>query len=224
MYSEDELISISLLQHFVFCPRRAALIGIEQHWEENAATVEGAIMHERAHSDIAENRGDLRVRNALHLRSLELGIIGIADVVEFHKTTERGITLPNVDGKWLPVPVEYKRGTAHEELPYQIQLCAQTLCLEEMLHFTIEKGAIYWGESRRRQFVEFDFDLRKKSVEAINALREFLSAGKTPAPRYDKKCKGCSLFDICMPKEVEKRSVSRYLMNFFDERKERTIS
>lgn len=217
MYTEDELLPISLLQHYVFCPRRAALIGIEQYWNENAATTDGKIMHERAHSDIFESRGDLRVRNALHIHSFELGLTGVTDVLEFHRTESGGIVLPETEGKWIPLPVEYKRGTTHEALPYHIQLCAQALCLEEMLHATIERGAIFWGESRRRQDVEFDFDLRAKTVETISAVREFIKAGKTPVPKYEKKCKGCSLFDLCMPREMEKKSVKRYMASFFSD-------
>lgn len=129
MYTEDELLPISLLQHYVFCPRRAALIGIEQHWDENAATMDGKIMHERAHAGIFESRGDIRVRNALHIHSFELGLTGITDVLEFHRTEEGGIALPGAEGNWTPFPVEYKRGTTHEALPYHIQLCAQALCL-----------------------------------------------------------------------------------------------
>lgn len=217
MYTEDELLPISLLQHYVFCPRRAALIGIEQHWDENAATMDGKIMHERAHAGIFESRGDIRVRNALHIHSFELGLTGITDVLEFHRTEEGGIALPGAEGNWTPFPVEYKRGTTHEALPYHIQLCAQALCLEEMLHTTIEYGAIFWGESRRRQDVEFDFVLRTKTVETISTVRKFINAGRTPVPKFEKKCKGCSLFDICMPKEIEKKSVKRYLASFFSD-------
>lgn len=217
MFSEDELLPISLLQHYVFCPRRAALIGIEQYWNENTATMDGKIMHERAHDDIFESRGDIRMRNALHIYSFELGLTGVADVLEFHRTGGTGISIPGAEGNWTPFPVEYKRGTTHEALPYHIQLCAQALCIEEMLHTTIERGAIFWGESRRRQDVEFDFDLRAKTVETISIVRKFIEAGKTPAPKYEKKCKGCSLFDLCMPKEMEKRSVKRYLASFFSD-------
>lgn len=217
MYTEDELLPISLLQHYVFCPRRAALIGIEQLWRENAATMDGKIMHERAHSDIFENRGSLRVRNSLRIHSFELGLIGVADVLEFHRTEGKGVALPGAEGNWLPFPVEYKRGTTHEALPYHIQLCAQTLCLEEMLRTTIERGAIFWGESRRRQDVEFDFDLRSKTVETISLVRKFIDAGRTPAPKYEKKCKGCSLLDLCMPKEMDKKNVKKYLASFFSD-------
>lgn len=218
MYSEEDLIPISLLQHYAFCPRRAALIGIEQHWDENEATVDGVIMHEKAHQEIAENRSNIRTRNSMRLHSLVLGLSGIADVVEFHRqqnSEEEGMKIAGADGLWVPFPIEYKRGTTHEALPYHIQLCAQAMCLEEMMMVCIPAGAIFWGENRRRQEVKFDYELRKLTVDIIDKVRIFIEAGKTPAPHYEKKCKGCSLYDICMPEVTQKLDANNYYMDFF---------
>ena len=217
MYNEDDLIPISLLQHYIFCPRRAALIGIEQHWDENAATVDGEIMHERAHSETAENRRDIKTRMTLRLHSFTLGLSGAADIVEFHRSSDSGVMLEDSEGLWIPIQVEYKRGSTHEELPYKVQLCAQALCLEEMLQTQIEKGAIYWGESRRRQEVTFDCSLREITADTASAVHKLLESEKTPPPRYEKKCKGCSLYDICLPKAVKRLDVNQYFQLFFDE-------
>ena len=216
MYKDDDLIAISAIQHYVFCKRRVALVHIEQLWQENLATAEGHIMHERAHENIFESRGDVRFRTALMLRSLSLGVTGVADVVEFHRVESCGVTLDGVSGLWKPFPVEYKRGTMHHEEAYEVQLCAQALCLEEMLGTTIESGAIYWGESRRRQEIEFRQELREYTLKVVDELKNFLAVGITPAPRYEKKCRGCSLFDLCMPKEFEKKAcTSQYWKEFF---------
>ena len=216
MYQEIDFIPISALQHWIFCHRRAALIFIERLWQDNLATTEGHIMHERAHGNIFESRGDVRFRTALMLHSLSLGITGVADVVEFHRVKRCGVTLDGASGLWKPFPVEYKRGTMHHEEAYEVQLCAQALCLEEMLGTTIELGAIYWGESRRRQEIEFRQELREYTLKVVEELRGFLDAGITPAPRYEKKCRGCSLFDLCMPKEFEKKAcTSQYWKDFF---------
>jgi len=216
LYQEIDFIPISALQHWIFCHRRAALIFIERLWQDNLATTEGHIMHERAHGNIFESRGDVRFRTALMLHSLSLGITGVADVVEFHRVKRCGITLDGASGLWKPFPVEYKRGAMHHEEAYEVQLCAQALCLEEMLGTTIELGAIYWGESRRRQEIEFKQELREYTIKVVEELRGFLAAGITPAPRYEKKCRGCSLFDLCMPKEFEKKAcTSQYWKEFF---------
>lgn len=216
MFDEADFIPISALQHYVFCKRRAALVHIEQIWQDNLATTEGNAMHERVHDEMFESRGDVRFRTAMTLCSKSLGITGIADVVEFKRVDVGGIYLKGIPGAWQVFPIEYKRGTLHNEKAYETQLCAQALCLEEMLGTTIELGAIYWGESRRRQEIEFRQELREYTLNVVEELRGFLVAGITPAPRYEKKCRGCSLFDLCMPKEFEKKAcTSQYWKDFF---------
>lgn len=218
MYQEIDFIPISALQHWIFCHRRAALVFIERLWQDNIATTEGNIMHEHVDDDLSVSRGDIRVRTALMLNSLSLGIAGVADVVEFHRTECNGVELEGLSGTWIPFPIEYKRGSLHNEMAYEVQLCAQALCLEEMLRTTIESGAIYWGKTRRRQKIEFGQELRATTVQAVYDLRIFLNIGRTPPPKYEKKCNGCSLFDICMPRKLGKTTnTSLYWKSFFSD-------
>ncbi|MBC7247326.1 MAG: CRISPR-associated protein Cas4 [Actinobacteria bacterium] len=224
MYAEDDLIPLSALQHLLFCERRAALIYIEGAWEDNPFTIEGGILHERTHASETESRGDIRIVRGLPLRSLRLGVTGKADVVEFHRLTEshimardgeffaEGTTLEGVPGLWQPFPVEYKRGSLRREEGYEVQLCAQALCLEEMLGVTIPVGALYYGKSVRRLELAFDKELRKKTEVASERLHELVARACTPKAYYSKKCEKCSLIDVCLPKATSrKRSVNSYL-------------
>lgn len=205
MYSEDDLLQLSALQHFAFCPRQCALIHIEQAWAENRFTAEGRIMHERVHEEGAETRKDVRIERGMALRSLNLGLTGKADVVEFHRQP---------DGKtWTPFPVEYKRGKPKPDDCDKVQLCAQALCLEEMLKVTIPSGALFYGRTRSRLDVTFDESLRRETESLALRAHDFLGAGKTPPPVYDKKCDTCSLADVCLPASMAKaRSVRDYLI------------
>ena len=201
-YSEDDLLPISALQHLLFCERQCALIHIEQLWSENLFTAQGRILHEKVHSETAERRRDVRVEYGMPLRSLRIGLVGKADVVEFHRTP---------DGSWRPFPVEYKRGRKKPDNRDNVQLCAQALCLEEMLQATIPRGAIYYGKERQRTEVELDEALRKETEETAGRLRRLIGSGKTPPPVYEEKCGTCSLLGICLPKTIEKgKSVSKY--------------
>ena len=160
-------------------------------------------MHDRVHDEGAESRGDVSTERGVSLRSLELGLIGKADVVEFHKTGE---------GTWLPFPVEHKRGKPKIEDWDRVQLCAQALCLEEMLGVDIPQGAIFYGTPRRREVVDFTQELRAKTADAAGAVRKLLEEGVTPGPEYKKRCDNCSMAGLCLPKVIEKkRSVSKYL-------------
>lgn len=201
--NEDDLIMLSALQHMVFCPRQCALIHIEQVWAENRQTAEGRIMHERVHEENRESRGKLRIEYGVPLRSLRLGLIGKADIVEFHR-------LP--DNTWQPFPVEYKRGKPKADDCDKVQLCAQALCLEEMLNTRISKGALYYGKTHRRLDVSFDETLRRKTEDTALFVRALIESGKTPAPIYTKKCENCSLVAECLPKTMgKKRSVKSYM-------------
>lgn len=202
MYPEDDLLPISALQHLLFCPRQCALIHIEQAWNENLFTAQGRILHEKVHGETAERRRDVRVEYGMPLRSLRLGMVGKADVVEFHRVT--GVA-------WQPFPVEYKRGRKKPDNRDNVQLCAQALCLEEMLRVSIPRGAIYYGKERHRTDVEFDEALRNETEETAARLRRLIDSGKTPPPVYEEKCDACSLLGVCLPKTLEKRkSVSQY--------------
>jgi CRISPR-associated exonuclease Cas4 len=203
-YSEDDLIMISALQHFVFCPRQCALIHIEQVWQESGLTAEGRLMHEKVHEEGNESRDDVRITRGVPLRSLHLGLVGVADVVEFHHVAK------NV---WQPFPVEYKRGKPKLDHCDAIQLCAQAMCLEEMLSIPVPRGALFYGRTRRRFEVSFDETLRRETEETALKARELITSGITPPPAYAKRCESCSLINSCLPKKMEKRlSVKRYLL------------
>ena len=149
-YAESDYLMLSGLQHFEFCRRQWALIHIEQQWEENFRTTSGELMHKKAHEETSvEKRGNLIIMRGLRIASSQLGLSGQCDVVEFHRCS-LGIEIHGYEGRWLPVPVEYKRGTEKEGREDEIQLCAQALCLEEMFLTEIPKGYLYYGETRRR--------------------------------------------------------------------------
>ncbi|RZB30656.1 MAG: CRISPR-associated exonuclease Cas4 [Desulfobacteraceae bacterium Eth-SRB1] len=208
MYSEDDLIPLSALQHIIFCERQCALIHIEQAWAENLFTAEGRIMHERVHTADRESRGDIRIEYSMWLRSFRLGLIGKADVVEFH----RPASLKTGSTAWVPFPVEYKRGKPKKDNCDKVQLCAQALCLEEMLNVEVPCGALFYGKKRRRTDVVFDSALRQQTEDTAMRLHKLIASGRTPKPVYTPKCDSCSLAKICMPKTIErKRSVKRYL-------------
>jgi len=202
-YPEDELMPISALPHLMFCRRRCALIHIEQLWDENLFTAQGRVMHERVHEVGGESRGNVRIERGVPLRSLRVGLIGKADVVEFHRKEGE---------KWLPFPVEYKRGKPKVDDSDKVQLCAQAFCLEEMLNLEIPGGSIFYGKTRRRLDVSFDGGLRKQTEKAAQEVHELLTSGRTPEPVYTKKCERCSLVNQCLPKVIQKKpSVKRYL-------------
>lgn len=207
MYSEDDLLPISALQHILFCERQCALIHIEQVWEENRLTAEGRMLHERVDAGGVRNGGDVQVLCSLPLRSLRLGLTGIADVVEMHEERDVNGTI-----RLRPFPVEYKRGRPKRGDWDLVQLCAQAICLEEMIGGTVPEGAIFYGQPRRRKKVEFDKRLRKETEDAAVRLHELVASGRTPPARYEKKCDNCSLLHLCMPKiAAEGKNVERYI-------------
>jgi len=207
-YPEDDLIMLSAIAHYYYCPRRCALIHIEQLWDENRATAEGRIMHERVHEQDRESRGNVRIEYGLPLRSLKLGLIGKADVVEFHRINK---------DTWQPFPVEYKRGKPKVDHCDMIQICAQAMCIEEMVSVSVPGGAIFYGRTRRRLDVSFDDTLRKETEDAARQAHELIASEITPPPVYEKRCKSCSLIGECLPKTVGKKtSVKRYLMRMIE--------
>ena len=207
-YTEDDLLPLSGLQHLAFCERQCALIHIEQAWAENLFTAEGRVMHERVHEADRESKGDIRVEYSMPLRSLRLGLIAKADVVEFHRDREQP------DEKWRPFPVEYKRGRPKKDNVDKVQVCAQALCLEEMLAVEVPSGALFYGKTRHRQDVDFDANLRSETEDTAKRFHALVEAGKTPKPVYGKKCANCSMKHLCLPKTVEKgKSIDSYLMD-----------
>jgi CRISPR-associated exonuclease Cas4 len=191
MFSEDNLLPLSGLQHLLFCERQWALIHIEQQWEENRLTEEGRVLHDRAHDGATETRPDVVTARGLRVRSLRLGLAGQMDVCEFRRTTEDdtgAIKLPGRDGWWFPFPVEYKRGRPKKEAWDEVQLCAQALCLEEMFGAFISSGALFYGESRRRTSVAFTPALRGQTEWLAERMHRLFDSGVTPPAIYEPKC------------------------------------
>ena len=220
--SEDELLPLSGLQHLVYCERQAALIHVETIWTENVWTIEGRQLHDKVTSGDRESRGDLRIVRDAPIRSLRLGLTGRADVVEFHRVHVggEGIPLPRTVGRWRPFPVEYKRGRPKRHRADEIQVCAQALCLEEMLDIAVEGGALFYGQPRRRCDVLFSHELRTLTEGTARRFREIVSTGTTPAISYDPgRCDECSLREACCPKVVG-RDARQYLREMLVKDKE----
>ncbi len=211
-YADDNLLPLSALQHLVFCERQCALIHLEQAWEESALTLEGRALHERVDEDSGETRPGVRIARGLSLRNVRLGLAGRADVVEFQlvEGPGGGVELAKQRGRWVPFPVEYKRGTPKSHDADKVQLCAQALCLEEMLGTTVPAGALFYGRTRRRLDVVFDAALRRGTEEAAARLRSLFISGTTPPAVRAPKCDRCSLFEICKP-DMPRRSARAYL-------------
>jgi len=205
LYLESDYIMLSSLQHFQFCPRQCALIHLEQQWAENRFTAEGKVLHEQADSNKANLIDGVRVVRTLPICSHRLGLSGQADVVEFHR-----------DG--MVFPVEYKRGRPKKDRCDEVQLCAQAICLEEMLDVVIPEGALFYGQKRRRKLIIIDADLRQLTESIAEQIHQLFKSGLTPPAEYSKKCDQCSLLQSCMPKSCRKdRSVRRYMTRMLKE-------
>lgn len=204
---DDDLLPISGLQHLLFCPRQCALMFVEGVWSDNELTVTGSQAHDRADLPGLESRPGVRIERALHLRSDRLGLIGKSDVVEFHRES-------TADGGeiWRPFPIEYKRGRRHRWQHNEVQVCAQALCLEEMLGIEVPRGAIYYIASRKRLDVAFDKTLRDTTEKAAAEFRAMMISRATPSPRPDRRCRRCSLKETCMPEVIaNQRPVVPYI-------------
>jgi CRISPR-associated exonuclease Cas4 len=201
---EDSLIALSALQHYLFCPRQCALIHVEQVWAEDGATASGRLLHEKVDAGWPEKRPGVRITRGMALRSLRLGVVGKADVVEMYRD----------GGRDHPYPVEYKRGKPKTHRADEVQLCAQAICLEEMFAVPVTEGALFYGLTRRRLVVSFDAELRKLTEDTALAARAMIAASRTPPPQAKPACKHCSLIDLCCPKQLEKPPhIERWLTN-----------
>ena len=218
IYSEEDFLQLSGLQHFRFCRRQWALIHIESQWAENYRTTDGAILHENAHNgDFRESRGDLLIVRDLRIFSPTLGVSGACDVLEFHRS-ETGVPLKDRDGLWQPYPVEYKRGKPKEGTEDALQLCGQAMCLEEMLCCEVPCGALYYGEPRRRAEVIFTPELRQEVTSLLAEMHDLYRRGHTPKVKPTKACNACSLKELCLPKLMKNKSVSDYLRRGMEEK------
>ena len=211
IYPEEDLLPLSGLQHFAFCRRQWALIHIEQQWQENLRTVEGELLHCRAHDDQQrERRGNILILRGLHVASRTLGISGKCDVVEFH-ADPTGVPLQGEKGLWCPFPVEYKRGSPKTHNADLLQLCAQAMCIEEMLCCAISEGALFYGETRRRTDVFFSNELRNQVTTLLAEMHQLFLRGHTPKVKPSKSCNACSLKELCLPALLGQRSALTYL-------------
>lgn len=216
-YTEDDYLMISGIQHFKFCRRQWALIHIEQQWAENEHTVIGELMHKKAHDPfLVEKRRDVILARALPVASKRLGINGECDVVEFQKCAN-GIKLFGHRGLYSVYPIEYKKGKPKITEEDKLQLMAQSFCLEEMFSTYINEGAIYYGETRRREIVELTEELRIKTETMIQEMHEYYARRYTPKVKPGKQCNACSLKDICMPKLGQNLSVKDYIGQMLQE-------
>ena len=205
MYTEDDFIMISALQHYVYCPRQCALIHVEDAWNENLFTVRGNILHEKVDTDTYETRGALKTIRGLRIHSFRLGIVGRCDVVEFRQSENGEVILP----------VEFKSGKPKEDISDKVQLCAQVFCLEEMLNTKISQAAFFYGKIRRRNVIDVDDELRSQTENIIASVREIVSEKIIPSAVYETKCRNCSLQSICQPKAMNKRKLQNYMKELY---------
>ena len=216
-YNESEYLLLSGIQHFTFCRRQWALIHIENQWSDNLLTVEGELMHTNAHdSDFREKRGDVITVRGVNISSPTLGVSGQCDVVEYHRS-DSGIPLSGYDGLWQPYPVEYKHGASKTTDADILQLCGQAMCLEEMLCCDVRSGALFYGETRRRERITFTDEMRQRVRDSLSEMHELYRRGHTPKVKPTKSCNACSLKELCLPKLMKKRSVSEYIKNAMEE-------
>ncbi len=210
-YSEEDFLMLSGIQHFCFCRRQWALIHIEMVWEENLRTAEGEIMHEKCHDSFsAESRGNRIISRGMPVFSRTMGISGECDVVEFIKD-KNGININGREGNYRVYPVEYKRGSPKDDESDILQLCAQAMCLEEMLVCTIDEGALFYGETRRRSKVQLTDDMKERVREMYKEMHKYIRDGYIPRVKPTKSCNACSLKNLCMPKLYKLQDVKKYM-------------
>lgn len=221
-YQEDDLLQLNGIQHIAFCERQWALIFIEQVWAENSRTLEGKFLHEKADDPFKnETRSDLRIVRAMPIVSYKLGLNGVADVVEFRKMENPpegiAVRLDKRKGCWQPFPVEYKRGRPKPDDRDAVQLCAQAICLEEMLKISIEFGFLFYGQTKHREQIYFNQVLRARVEELAEKMHKLFAEGETPKAKKGKHCSQCSLIEQCQPNlTIRHRSVEAYLKRMLD--------
>lgn len=215
-YGEDEFLPLSGIQHFAFCRRQWALIHIEQQWADNALTVKGNNMHRKAHDTFGnETRKDIVISRGMPVHSRTLGISGICDIVEFHKS-KSGTFICSLNGTYDVLPVEYKRGRPKNHDADILQVVAQAMCLEEMLCTEIPKASLYYGETHHRMEIFITREIRNKVMEMCAEMHEYFARAHTPKCKAIAKCKSCSLIEICNPDICSQASVSAYIEKMLD--------
>jgi CRISPR-associated exonuclease Cas4 len=216
-YKEEVFLLLAGIQHYVFCKRQWALIHIEQQWQENILTIEGKILHERTHDSILkEKRGDLIISRGMPVFSHKLGLVGVCDVVEFHKSPD-GIRITGSNENYKPIPIEYKRGKPKKNDSDILQLCAQAICLEEMLACEIHGAFLYYDQIKRRVKISIDNNLRERVNSITKEMHQLYDRRHTPKVRITKRCKACSLSDYCMPRLCKNISANNYIKRCLQE-------
>jgi len=201
LWHDEELVPLSALEHFAYCPRQCALIHVEQAFEENVFTLRGEAVHEHVDEPGTEWVEGVRVERALPLWSRRFGLTGKADIVEF-----RGP---------VPYPVDYKLGPKRRAEFARFQLCGQALCLEEMFGVDVPRGAIYHFKSRCRHEIEFTASLREDTVRLAGKIREMLKSSLVYVPLNDGRCPSCSLVKICMPALAARTRIRQAMDDLF---------
>ena len=221
MYTEEDMLMLSGIQHYMFCPRQWGLIHLSQEWEDNRLTVEGQLLHENVDNPFyRQKNGDIITLRSVHIASHELGLYGIADAIELlpAESSDNAITHNRYPGFWHPYPIEYKRGHQKPDERDEVQLAAQVICLEEMYGIHIEYAALFYGEVRRREVIHIDEQLRALTFECARKMHDAWSRRYFPKANKKPRCKKCSLVDICLPELEQRPSVSDYLKrNLYEE-------
>lgn len=217
-YSEDDFLMISGIQHFVFCRRQWVLGHIEDQWEDNYLTLKGDQLHEKADDPfLKESRGSKFIVRAMPIHSVEYGLTGICDIVEFTKDDVNGVPVRGKKEKYPPIPVEYKHGQKKSDHSDELQLLAEAVCLEEMLFCHLEYGYLYYGKTKHRTKVEFTPELRAMLVRTVNEMHQYWDRKYTPKVKPTEKCKSCSLRNICLPSLLKTETVDEYLRRRLDD-------
>ena len=220
MYDDDQMLMLSGIQHYMFCPRQWALIHIEQQWDENRLTAEGQLLHQNVDNPAyRQKNGDNITLRAVHIASHTLGLYGVTDAIELLPSDNQtnAIKHPRYPGFWKPYPVEYKRGHRKPDERDEVQLAAQVICLEEMYGIHIPEAALFYHEVRHRDAVKIDEHLRQWTYELSEAMHRTFESGFTPEAEEKRGCRSCSLIDICAPELRKKTSVAYYLKKTLDE-------
>lgn len=219
-YREEDYLLISGIQHFIFCRRQWGLIHIEQQWEENFHTVDGEIMHQRAHDRFSnEKRKEVIISRGMPVFSHTLGITGVCDIVEFHRAKD-GVYIREFDDRFQIFPIEYKRGKPKENDSDILQMVTQAMCIEEMLNCVIRKGAIFYGETKRRTEIIITDAYREKVRSMLEEMHQYYERGYTPKVKRTKACALCSLKNICLPELEKTKSAKEYVACYLREKSE----
>ena len=216
MYSEDDMLMLSGIQHYRFCPRQWALIHLEQQWDDNRLTIEGQLLHKHVDDPFYRQKcGEHIMLRAVNIASWELGLYGVADVIELQPSVsaEDTISHPKYPGRWIPIPVEYKHGKPKRNEVDEVQLVAQAMCIEEMYSVRVPYGVFFYGELRHRTEVEITERLRTIVRQCAQEMHDIFRKAIIPKVKQDKYCGGCSLKDLCMLELGGCVKVATYLQN-----------